>query len=135
MKFKKLSCIVIAFLLLVSNVGFAFSVHYCDDAIASISLNTTKPVAISEENCCGIIEQKSHCCKDKVVVIQKKSDQAIVKSFSLQSNDVVLQQQWTPVFFSVNLPLESKNTPAYYCDSHAPPLFKLYSQYLFYDRF
>ncbi|WP_298221187.1 hypothetical protein [Flavobacterium sp.] len=133
MQFKKQLCLFLAFFVLVSNVGFALNVHYCDDQIASVSFNTSSPSNI-EEDCCGVVEKPSHCCKDKVVLIQKKSDQAIVKSFSFEWQDMVFPNSWIFVF-ATNVILSQKNTvAAYYCDSHAPPLFKLYSQYVFYDQ-
>ncbi len=133
MKFHKHISLFLAFFVLVSNIGFAFNVHYCDNQIASVSFNTSSPITL-EEDCCGVIEKTSHCCKDKVVVIQKKSDQAVVKSFSFQWNDSLLPRQWQTVFYNVGALCKSKNVPAYYCESNAPPLFKLYSQYIFYDR-
>mgnify|MGYP006152496161 FL=1 len=74
MKLKKCTGLFLAFLLLVSNIGFAFDVHYCGGEIASVSLNTT--AAAPEKNCCGTSEKKSSCCKDKVVHFEKKSDDA-----------------------------------------------------------
>lgn len=133
MQFKKQFCLFLAFFVLVSNVGFAVNVHYCDNQIAFVSFNTSSPSNI-EEDCCGVIEKTSHCCKDKIVVIQKKSDQAIVKSFSFEAHDLIFSKQPNVVSHSVDLPFINKNVPAYYCDSHAPPLFKLYSQYIFYDQ-
>jgi hypothetical protein len=132
MQFKKHIALFLAFFVLVSNVGFALNVHYCDDQIASVSFNTAAPSYL-EEDCCGIVEKTSHCCKDRIVVLQKKSDQAIVKSFSLQLNEAVLTQQWQPIIQTVQFLSQNTNVPAYYCDSHAPPRFKLYSQYIFYD--
>jgi hypothetical protein len=43
MNFKKQISIFLAILLLVSNVGLAFNVHYCGGEIASVSLNSTLP--------------------------------------------------------------------------------------------
>ncbi len=133
MKFHKHISLFLAFFVLVSNIGFAFNVHYCDNQIASVSFNTSSP-NILEEDCCGVVEKTSHCCKDKVVVIQKKSDQAVVKSFSFQWIDSLLPRQWQTVSYSVDVLCKSKNVPSYYCKSNAPPLFKLYSQYIFYDQ-
>ena len=133
MQLKKQICLFLAFFVLVSNVGFALNVHYCDGQIASVSFNTSSASSI-EKNCCGVIETVSHCCKDKVVVFQKKSDQAVVKSFSFEWREIIFPKQWIPVDFTTQLPFENKKAAAYYCDSHAPPLFKLYSQYVFYDE-
>lgn len=132
MQFKKHITLFLAFFMLVSNVGFALNVHYCGDQIASISFNTASPSDL-EEDCCGIVDETSNCCKDRVVLLQKKSDQAIVKSFSLQLDEAVLIQQWQPIFRTVQFLSQNTDVPAYYCESHAPPRFKLYSQYIFYD--
>jgi hypothetical protein len=133
MKFQKHISLFLAFFVLVSNIGFAFNVHYCDNQIASVSFNTTSPNTL-DEDCCGMIEKTSHCCKDKVVVIQKKSDQAIIKSFSFQWNDSILPIRQLTVSNRIDAICVSKSAPAYYCESNAPPLFKLYSQYIFYDQ-
>ena len=70
MNLKKCTGIFLAFLLLVSNIGFAFDVHYCGGKIASVSLSTT---VSPEKKCCGDKEKKSSCCKDKVFKFEKKS--------------------------------------------------------------
>ncbi len=132
MKLNKCSSLILAFFILVSNIGLAVNVHYCGDEIATISLNTKFNSPASEKNCCGEMEQKSHCCKDKVVHLQKKSDQLRVKAFAFETNiSLVLPAQNPIVYFPV-IGFKTNQTAYYYCDAHAPPLFKLYSQYLFY---
>ena len=133
MKFQKQICLFLAFFVLVSNVGFALNVHYCDDQIASVSFNTASPSAI-EEDCCGVVEKISHCCKDRIVVLQKKSDQAVVKSFSFEWQQLIFPEPIFSVFSIAAIPSQKNIVAAYYCDSNAPPLFKLYSQYIFYDQ-
>ncbi len=132
MQWRKHISLFLIFSLLVSNLGYAFNVHYCDNKIASVSLNT---LISSEQDCCGAVEQKSHCCKDRVVHIQMKSEQAITKSFSFNGVVFYIFNKWNPAVFTTDFPIQSKAITQYYCDSNAPPLFKLYSQYLFYDRF
>ncbi len=132
MKIQKQLCLFLAFFVLVSNVGFALKVHYCDDQIASISFNADSPSNI-DEDCCGVAQKVLHCCKDKVVLIQKKSDQAVVKSFAFEWQYVTFSTPWILVPHDVQIPLQNTNVAAYYCESNAPPLFKLYAQYIFYD--
>ncbi len=132
MKFKKHISVFLAFFILVSNVGMAFNVHYCGKKIASVSLNTTFATANPERNCCGIIEKKASCCKNKVVHFQKKSADSILKSFSFQTADSYLIQDWKPIVFTSVSNFKNGQIATYYCDAHAPPLFKLYHQYLFY---
>ena len=132
MKIKKSITLFLAVLLLISNMGLAFNVHYCGEQIASISLNSV--IASRQfEKCCVKNEiLKENCCKDKVVNCQKKLDNLILKVFSFS----------TPFYFVINekqqfKSLASENfecfhATSYFCDSNAPPFFKLYRQYIFY---
>lgn len=130
MNLKKCTGVFLAFLLLVSNIGFAFDVHYCGGKIASVSLSTS---ASPEKKCCGDKEKKSSCCKDKVVKFEKKSDDATFKVFFFQIDFPAVIQQYKPVVF-LSLPnFKSNQIISYYADANAPPLFKLYNQYIFYS--
>ncbi|MEO7978583.1 hypothetical protein [Flavobacterium sp.] len=130
MNFKKSTCLFLAFLLLVSNIGFAFNLHYCGGKIASVSLDTTS--AITEKNCCAKSEKKSSCCKDKVVKIEKKSDNATFKIFFFQLSIPAIIQETHPVSFLSVHNFKNNRVISYYSDANAPPLFKLYQQYIFY---
>lgn len=132
MRFKKHISILLAFFLLVSNVGLAFNVHYCGKEIASVSLNTIVSQQ-TEKGCCEkIVAKKDSCCKDKIVNFQKKSDNATIKAFSFDTHFSFLIQEWQTIIFSSNKNFKSTHTTSYYCDAHSPPLFKLFSQYIFY---
>jgi hypothetical protein len=132
MKFKRPICLLIAFFLLVSNTGMAFSIHYCGNELSSVSVGTSF-VQKTEKSCCGeVVEKKPHCCKDKVVRIQKKADYSIVKSFSFNLDVSFLIQQRNSIFVAGNSNFKSNEVISYYCDANAPPFFKLYHQYIFY---
>jgi hypothetical protein len=135
MNFKKQISIFLAILLLVSNVGLAFNVHYCGDEIASVSLNFTLPSLKSEKGCCETkSSKKDSCCKDKKIVVQKKTDNGIVKSFSFQFGYAFVVPEYNPIVFNAVPSFKNNLSLSYYCDANAPPLFELYSQYLLYDR-
>jgi hypothetical protein len=135
MNFKKQISIFLAILLLVSNVGLAFNVHYCGGEIASVSLNSTLPSLKSEKGCCETkASKKDSCCKDKKIVVQKKTDNGIVKSFSFQFDYAFVVPEYNPIVFTAVPSFKNNLSLSYYCDANAPPLFKLYSQYLLYDR-
>ncbi|MBB4800411.1 hypothetical protein HNP37_000450 [Flavobacterium nitrogenifigens] len=132
MNIKKCTGLFLAFLLLVSNIGFALDVHYCGGKIASISLNTTsKPVI--EKKCCGSKEKKNSCCKDKHVQIEKKSENATLKFFFFQFDFPAVIQEYKPLVFAAVSSFKTRQTLSYYADANAPPLFKLYHQYIFYS--
>jgi hypothetical protein len=135
MKFKKHISIFLAILLLVSNVGLAFNVHYCGGEISSVSLNSTFPSLKSEKGCCKkLASEKDSCCKDKKVVIQKKGDNGVIKSFSFQMDYAFVIPETHSFVFATVGNFKNNSTLSYYCDANAPPLFKLYSQYLLYDK-
>ncbi|MEN2414122.1 HYC_CC_PP family protein [Flavobacterium mesophilum] len=132
MNLKKCTGLFLAFLLLVSNIGFAFDVHYCGGEIASVSLNTSVK-ASPEKKCCGEQEKKSSCCKDKVVHIQKKSDNATFKIFFFQLDFPAAIQEYNTIAFLSIPNFKSNQITSYYSDANAPPFYKLYNQYIFYS--
>ncbi|PAM92132.1 hypothetical protein B4N84_25295 [Flavobacterium sp. IR1] len=131
MSMKKCTVLFLAVLLLVSNIGFAFDVHYCGGKIASVSLNTAASAA-PEKKCCGKTEKKSSCCKDKVVHFEKKSDDATLKIFFFQLAFPAVIQEFNPIVFLAIPNFKNSQIISYCSDANAPPLFKLYSQYIFY---
>ena len=133
MNFKKHINALLALFLLVSNMGFSFNVHYCEDEIASITLNTATKSHEIEKDCCGVMEKKSKCCKNKIIKTNEKSVQQIVKSISLDRVFNLTLNEWKSVNFPIAFNLQQNNFISYYCDANAPPLYLLYSQYTFYS--
>ena len=130
MKLNKHISILLAMLILVSNVGLAFNVHYCGDKIASVSFASHKFDA--EKKCCGKAEKKSSCCKDKKIKLEKKTDHSVIKYFSFQLEAPFASHDWNSFEGLSIANFKSNQALKFYCDSNAPPLYKLYSQYLFY---
>jgi len=138
MKITKCTSLFLALLVLVSNIGLAFSVHYCGENIAGISSAYTlyesqnDEKATSDEACCSAkANEGKSCCKDKIVKIEKKSD-IVVKVFSFQLDAALLPDIWKPLVFQTDAAVPQNKLTSYYCDAHAPPLYQLYSQYIFY---
>lgn len=132
MKFKGLICLLLAFFLLLSNTGLAFNVRYCGNEITSVSLKTPVQNQNLEKDCCGVVEKKSHCCKNKEVNFQKKTDDLIQKIVSVHTDFTFLIEEWNPSVFLFISNFKNGQFTSYYCDANAPPFFKLYHQYIFY---
>jgi hypothetical protein len=132
MIFRKHISILLTVLLLVSNLGLAFNVHYCDDEIASITINVAPTVEQTLDECCGIIEKDTECCNDKVIKAEIKSDQIIVKSLSFDVDFIPVTHDWKPEIFVSKRNFKQRDKLTYYSDAHSPPLYLLYSQYTFY---
>lgn len=143
MTFKKYIAFLLAIFLLFSNVGLAVNLHYCQGKVANATLSyhfaeQQKQVDKEAHGCCDGKEEttvkknkKDHCCSDEV--IKQASDQVVVKAFGFHL-DAFVPYRYAPVTFQQTTQLFTpKNTyVAFYVDKNAPPLFKLYRQYLFY---
>ena len=132
MIFRKHISILLMFFLLVSNLGLAFNVHYCDDNIASVTINLAPASQRKCNKCCGIVEKDSKCCKNKIIKAEIKSDQIIVKALSFDADFFPVTYDWKPMIFVSKINFKQRDSITYYCDAHTPPLYLLYSQYTFY---
>nr|WP_177729991.1 hypothetical protein [Flavobacterium inviolabile] len=139
MKINRHISLLLAMLILVSNVGLAFNVHYCGGEIASVSLAYKSEVpcvkiAEEENSCCAATGKKDDCCSNSKVDLKKNTtDNIIVKSFQLDLGAFTFADSWKPeITEAVETAVVNSDAPSFYCDSNAPPLFKLYCQYIFY---
>ncbi len=139
MRIQKCTSLFLAIMLLVSNFGFAFNVHFCDDKIASISsafiVENNKKDNFPKQDCCCKTDdkEKDSCCKDKVVDLKKDTKDVIIKTFSFQIDAPFLLIKSRELLFAKAEKIRSNtNVTEYYCSPNAPPLFKLYQQYIFY---
>ena len=147
MVFKKHISLLIALLVLVSNSGLAFNIHYCEGKIASISSVFSneeacftsdseqakqKPIAV-QKTCCAKIE-KTHkeCCSDKKVDLKNKTEKIIIKTISFDFEAAYFTIYNTPTFSTTGIQTNTDENVAFYCEANAPPLYKLYCQLTFY---
>ncbi len=137
MNFKKCTSILMAFYLLISSSGLAFNVHYCGDTIASVSsvFNTEEPCEMEvhpEEKTCCTASSDSHdgCCSDET--IQADLDDVVLKQLHFNLDYVSIVPDFEFAFHINSEEVINNQVLDYYCDAHAPPLYQLYSQYVFY---
>ena len=135
---KKCTSLFLVLLILVSNVGLAFNVHYCGGEIAGISSaysiaeTTSQPDSFANRGCCAAkAKEGKTCCDTKIIKLKEKAD-VVVKTFSFQLDVPFVVQNWEPITFVSQTKIFHPQTLSYYCDAHAPPLYQLYSQYIFY---
>jgi hypothetical protein len=131
-KFRKHISLFLAFFLLLSNLGMACNVHYCDGQVASVTLNTSANSHEIEKECCGIVEKDSKCCHNEIVKSSDKSDQIIQKSNLLVFDVFIINTDSSFEFLTTNFHFQKSTIITYFCDANAPPLYLLYSQYTFY---
>lgn len=137
MNFKKHISIFLALFILLVNSSASLVLHYCHDQIASVSLvyQENKLVDSTEEDSCCVADDKSDeksCCSNEEIKVDKKIDYSILKGFQFNFLAVHFENK-TPSFFNeVDVLATNKKMLDYYCDSNAPPFYKLYSQLIFY---
>ena len=133
MNCKKGIGLFLALMILVSNVGWAFTMHYCGGKLASVSIQTISNSSHQKKSCCAPKAlKKESCCKNKKVQIEKKSDHAILKAFSFEPYVAYLVPEIKKEIVTTKATFIHQTISTYYCDAHSPPLFKLYHQFIFY---
>ena len=133
MNCKKGIGLLLALLVLASNVGFAFTMHYCGGKLASFSVRTIETLSGKTKSCCATKEiEKDSCCKNKTVHFEKKTDKATFKVFSFEPISFYVLPHLNQVIKASQFTFIQQPLATYFCDAHAPPLFKLYHHYIFY---
>jgi len=134
MKFKKHISILLAFVVFMANIGYSFTVHYCNDTIASISLKSAFEEPCIEEiaSCCALENNHDKCCSDKVIKVEKKTDNFIAKHFKIGFDSIVFLEKNSFELLKRQVFYTKKETVAFYCDSNAPPIYKLNCQLVLY---
>ena len=142
MQLKKHISYLLSVLILVANMGLALNVHYCKGEVSAVSLAYGIKQACShpenkhhtEKKCCAHTDKEhKSCCKNDFVKLKDKADNPVpVKSFQLELSGFVATQIWNSVQQYSEPVLLTTEEPAYYCEANAPPLFKLYCQYILY---
>lgn len=141
MQIKKYISTLLTMLILVSSMGLALNVHYCHGKVSSINFAYRKAEPCNghkdekKAHACGV-EKDSHkkCCKDDLVKLKDtKSDNILSKSLQLDLGAFCLSEEWNPnTLYLTTASIVTKDTPSFYCESNAPPLYRLYCQYIFY---
>ncbi len=134
MNFRKHISIVLASLVLLANLGLSFAVHYCKDEIASVSFQyqEDEPCVEDVKSCCATADSHDSCCSNKLIKVEKQTDDILVKTLQLDLEQTVFSSDWKPNLVAFESENFVSNEVAFYCDSHAPPLYKLYCQLVFY---
>jgi len=139
MKLRRYIGIILTTLILFSNIGLALNVHYCHGEVSSVALAYKTDVHTGYKQkgilSCGadVSNETKSCCKNELVKLQDKTDSTIIKSLQLDLGTFCAINEFKPfTLYYSEVAAAKKETPSFYCDSHAPPLFKLYCQYIFY---
>ena len=129
---NKITGFILSFFILISNLGLAVNIHYCHDKVASVSLDYSTPSGDDSNCCCIKKDLKKKCCSETSIKAEKKSDNFVVKSLSLDLGQFVPTQQFDFNFQNQIISINNKKLIENYSESNSPPLYKLYCQLVFY---
>lgn len=134
MKSKKSISFLLSLLILCSSLGLNFSVHYCNDAIASIALNASvdEPCHKPLVSCCSVANSHDDCCSNKIIKVDKNSDEVVFSNSKITFKSLVFLTQNPQVLFKTTRYNPKNEFLSFYCDSNAPPIYKLNCQLVFY---
>ena len=137
MSFKKHISVFLALFILLVNSSASLVLHYCHDQIASIALvyQQNKVVNSAEEDSCCAVDDKSDeksCCSNEEIKVNRKIDYSILKGFQFNALAVHFENEKPSFFSEIDVLSANQKILDYYCDSNAPPFYKLYSQLIFY---
>ena len=134
MRIRKNICLFLSLLLLVSQSGLSFNIHYCGNNIASVTLGIEHiSHASAEKNCCSANPKPDNkkCCSNKSFSQKAHSDIIKVATGSYQAaipvgEISVLQANFDPI------PELIPQNETVHSDAHSPPLYELYCRLVFY---
>lgn len=134
MNYKKVTSLFLAVFLLFSNLGLSLTIHFCNDKLASVNvISFSSTTNLEKSCCCKVTEKKSKCCHNKVIKSQEKPDQIINKKFDFKFEFFVINQNNFSEFVIKSQIFNAQKSTFSSCFPNAPPLYKLYSQYIFYS--
>lgn len=115
MNFRKHISIVLAALILLANLGLSFVVHYCKDEIASVSFQYQEDEPCIEEakSCCAKEDSHDSCCSNKLIKVERKTDDILVKTFQLDLEPTVFSADWKPNFVAFDPVILTSNEVAF----------------------
>ncbi len=137
MNFKKHIAALLSSLILFSGIGLAINVHYCGGKVSSVEFTYKVQelcgVASKKKSCCGS-ETSMHkkCCKDSLIKITKHGENVLVKSTHLDLAAFVFSPAGSFSFSEQTQAIYTRQLPAIHVNPHAPPLYKLYCQLVYY---
>jgi hypothetical protein len=137
MNFKRHISVFLALFILLVNSSASLVLHYCHDQIAYVSLMYQEDKIVdsaTEDSCCASDDKtdEKSCCSNEEIKVDKKIDYSILNGFQFDFFAVHFENELPDFSKDIAVLSNNQKTLDYYCDSNAPPFYKLYSQLIFY---
>ena len=139
---------MLSLVLVVSNLGVAFSMHFCQGQVEMVKLNhlDNKVCKMKQQtSCCAVKKEANHCelpqkeeqdddcCKD-LAYAEDLQDQIGVDIFKISPIDFAILQTLFKVEILEFYQVKSVTSPLdFYVQSNAPPIYILHKQLVLYE--
>lgn len=135
---RKHISILLALFILVVNSSATLVFHSCHDEIAYVSINyqdASLATSADENSCCSPIKDENDpdgCCSNQEIKVGKKVDYSLANQLKIVFEAVGSISTKIHSNPQQTLGTTIQENVHYTFDSHAPPFYKLYSQFVFY---
>lgn len=134
MKKRQVYIFFLSLLVLITSVGIQFSVHFCKGNIAALSSFINDEEPCGGNTCCDKEENHNNCCKTKKISLSKAENLSVhqISDYDFSLSYILVKNHFELKRFTPNVTFISKIFKYKY-RSHSPPLYKLFSSYIFYE--
>ena len=144
MKMQRYIRVILSFILILSNLSVAFSMHFCGGQVEEIKLSKLENEVCKMEmkaSCCADAkpkadhedESKDDCCHDQAYA-EDLQNQHTSEIFRISP---IIFQDFKPIqlfqFCVITPILAQKQFLDFYVESNAPPIYITYNQLVFYE--
>ena len=139
MKFKMQKILFLAFFVLVSNSGIAFTIHFCGGKLAAItSENNVKSICETPkqkivDTCCETQDQDlKKCCSHKKISLKGCVEKFVIKTTAdVNKLFFLIPSSFTTLIISTSKGAITQRT-LFFGTTNSPPLYLLHQQFTFY---
>jgi hypothetical protein len=131
---NKIATFFLAVFLLLINTRLIQNIHFCDGHICTIQtfIDIEKDTCCheAETSCCSTNSEDNNCCND--IEINQDLDDLVLEKLNFDINVFFVSHNFFQNYFWNKDFSNAIKINAFEIQSHAPPLYKLYQQYIFY---
>ncbi len=136
MNFKRNIAIVFTCYYLIICVGLTITLHFCGGSLSGFS-TVLKDLVCSEQAfktlCCSENKEiSSDCCNDTILDLSEINEDSLFQEFKFIDQIVILPLNLNYFFFNKKIILNKVFLSNYTFDSNAPPLYKLFGNFIYY---
>jgi hypothetical protein len=121
---------------LIICVGLTITLHFCGGSLESLSTFKTELICSeqpSKTSCCSERKEiSSDCCNDSVLDLSDIDEDSLFHEFKFIDQFVILPSNLNYFIFNQKKILNKVFLSNYIFDSNAPPLYKLFGNFIYY---